>query len=583
MDYRWAWSPEQRQNAAETLWRITGWGPRGLKGKSVLDYGCGNGSYVLVAAHAAGRVVGVDSSPDAIKAARAGAENAQGICPISFVQDNLLCLDQVEPESFDLAYALGSLHTSADAQRAFNQVADVVKVGGQLAVWLRSAPVNSDGLRGPLEFMRDLARAVLPEQLYEIIHKHAGSLRDLYHGVWGPLQQVLRVSNSTDDAERVSDIYAWHATKYRSCHTVDEVQRWFAQAGFEVDPFKGFPVTVRGKKKRKSSSRWVKEMIGACVRREQRASTGKPKILLVSDVRRWAFDRNAHDMAKYLGDRFDFDFAYIEDWGADRATVPSMEPYDVIYMPYHRWGVERYVPKGRMIGALRSQYFFPEENRERIGERELNVVRQYQKFAVVTRNGLEGIDHVGNTPVCYLTNPIDMERFPQAVAGCNRLIATWNGNANHGNNPYKDIKGFYSIIFPTCQKMKIPLVFAEYSTTRIPMDDMPKFYSRGNVSLNMSAYEGASNSVMEGMAAGHAVIATDVGNHREMHESMLAEYGDSGIMLVERSQEALTHALEELRGNPKRIAKMGWLNRREIKRAWSWPVWADRYADFLSL
>ena len=111
---------------------------------------------------------------------------------------------------------------------------------------------------------------------------------------------------------------------------------------------------------------------------------------------------------------------------------------------------------------------------------------------------------------------------------------------------------------------------------------MPAFYRQSNVALCASLYEGASNSVMEAMAAGQAAIVTNVGNHREMQEEQLASCGDTGIIIVaERSIDAFVEALSSL--TLARVLEMGEINRQSVERAWSWNVWADRYAQFLLL
>jgi len=94
---------------------------------------------------------------------------------------------------------------------------------------------------------------------------------------------------------------------------------------------------------------------------------------------------------------------------------------------------------------------------------------------------------------------------------------------------------------------------------------------------NVATYN--SNSVMEAMAAGHAVISTECGNVREMRDSQEAHLGASGIEIVPRSPEAFTDALAAM--TPERVAKMGASNREEIRARWSWDAWRDRYATLL--
>jgi glycosyltransferase involved in cell wall biosynthesis len=199
---------------------------------------------------------------------------------------------------------------------------------------------------------------------------------------------------------------------------------------------------------------------------------------------------------------------------------------------------------------------------------------------VVTRQSEKLLSERFPGKIVYLTNPVDMDRFPEPTAIGDRLIASWNGNANHASGE-RDVKGFNSVVRPACEAAGAELRFAEYTTCRLPREAMPAFYRRANVALCASSYEGASNSVMEAMASGLAVIATDVGNHREMMESQIEHLGASGMVLIkERSVEAFADALKAL--TPARALEMGALNRQEIAERWSWTAWAPRYREFFS-
>lgn len=233
------------------------------------------------------------------------------------------------------------------------------------------------------------------------------------------------------------------------------------------------------------------------------------------------------------------------------------------------------------LGALRSQWFFPESKRPP-GPTEFKLVNRYAGFQVVTRTNYEELR--GECPgVRYLTNCVDPARFPHPP-DYGRLVASWNGNSAHSNATKEDVKGFHTVIVPACNRARVRLEYADRAMgTQLPRERMPEFYRQGTVALSASGYEGASSSVMESMAAGLALITTDVGNAREMHESMLARRGESGIMLVDRSVEAFVDALNWLKLHRAAVEKMGLLNREEIALNWSWDAWKDRFADFLML
>src|SRR5229473_2010288 len=106
--------------------------PEDLKGKLVLDVGCGMGRFAEVATRWGARVVGVDLSASAEVAARNLADR-------DFVafQADVFSLP-FAPESFDLIYTLGVLHHTPDCEKAVKVLPRFLKPGGTLAVWLYS-------------------------------------------------------------------------------------------------------------------------------------------------------------------------------------------------------------------------------------------------------------------------------------------------------------------------------------------------------------------------------------------------------------------------------------------------------------
>ena len=308
------------------------------------------------------------------------------------------------------------------------------------------------------------------------------------------------------------------------------------------------------------------------------ASPALSRILLVADVRGWAFDVNLRDLARYLEKQFRFDFWYVGDYIADPRCLPDFTQFDGVFAPFHRWSLDGVLPWGKMLGSCRSDWFFVEDQQP-FSEREWNLVNRYKAFHLVTRHCYDGVkDHCPGA--VYLTNPVDMDRV-KPVAVTDRLVASWNGNAQHGWQDGLDTKGFYRYVVAGCQMAGVPLEYAEYYTKRLTQAEMPDFYTKANVAVCASMYEGASNSCMEGMAAGQALITTDVGNHREIQKSELENFGESGIMFVDRDPKAFAATLTELKGDMGRVQAMGVINRLEMEARWSWAAWADRYAEFL--
>lgn len=299
------------------------------------------------------------------------------------------------------------------------------------------------------------------------------------------------------------------------------------------------------------------------------------KIGLFADVPDWAFCVNNKAIEKYVFDGLNVEHLYVKDahhWAPDH-----LSRYNALFFPFHRWGVEQRFTLDwkRALGSLRSELFYAENPHYKLGHREFEMVNRHAAFHVVTQHNLSALaPHCPN--VVYLTNPVDTERFNGNATPRNEPVFCWSGNANH----CADIKGFTTIIQPTFERNGAPFVFAEYSRTRLKHTEMPGFFAQANVAVCTSLYEGASNSVMEAMASGLALITTEVGNAREMHESQMRHFGKSGIRFIPRTVDGLHNAVETLRRDPERVREMGETNRQEIQERWSWHAWKDRYKDF---
>lgn len=88
-----------------------------------------------------------------------------------------------------------------------------------------------------------------------------------------------------------------------------------------------------------------------------------------------------------------------------------------------------------------------------------------------------------------------------------------------------------------------------------------------------SAWEGMPNVVMEALAAGVPVVATQVGGVSE-----LVQAGDSGFLVPPRNPEALSHGMRELMSlSPEQRRHMGLLGRDHIAAGYGLPAMASRW------
>lgn len=103
-------------------------------GERVLDVGCGCGLDVFVASllvGPAGRAVGIDLTPEMVARAGAGAA-AWGLPNVVFETADVESLPFADGV-FDLVISNGALNLTPDKDRAFREIARVLRPGGRLA------------------------------------------------------------------------------------------------------------------------------------------------------------------------------------------------------------------------------------------------------------------------------------------------------------------------------------------------------------------------------------------------------------------------------------------------------------------
>ncbi len=210
--------------SARQLAETTGWSDAESRGRLLLDAGGGAGRFAEVAAAKGAEVIGVDLS-DAVEAAH---RNLGSHPRVHIVQADIFALP-FRPGTFDLAYSIGVLHHTPDTRQAFRCVADMVKPGGRLAVYLyyrSAATAGSDLLRRvttrlpPVVALALCALAVPAYPLYRIPI------------VGRVLQFVCPISPQPGWKARWLDTFDWYTPKYQWKHGYPEVVRWFQENGF---------------------------------------------------------------------------------------------------------------------------------------------------------------------------------------------------------------------------------------------------------------------------------------------------------------------------------------------------------------
>ena len=222
----------------------TGLSPEMVRGKLVLDAGCGMGRFADVVSRWGGQVVAVDIS----RAVEAAADNLAGRDSVTVCQADLRALPFPD-ESFDIIYSIGVLHHTPDCEAAFRGLVRYLAPGGIIAIWVYA----DDGGRWMklTDGYRRVTRRLPKRLLYALCHVAIPWYYVTRLPVVGRLAwTLLPVSEHPKTQWRLLDTFDWYSPQYQSKHTAAEVCRWFASEGLRDIEVRQTPVAVSARKAR---------------------------------------------------------------------------------------------------------------------------------------------------------------------------------------------------------------------------------------------------------------------------------------------------------------------------------------------
>ncbi|MGA7294479.1 MAG: class I SAM-dependent methyltransferase [Terriglobales bacterium] len=223
--------------------------PDDLKGRLVLDVGCGMGRFAEVATRWGARVVGVDLSAAAEVAAKNLADRE-----FAAFQADVFALP-FAPESFDVIYSIGVLHHTPDCEAAVKTLDKYLKPGGLLVVWLYSG--YNKWYRFS-DFWRRYTHKMKPATLHSILKVAVPFFYNLNQGLKrvplagpplaGLIHHVFPVNRQKNPEARMLDTFDWYSPKYQSKHTYEQVFKWYEAMGMEDMRVGEISIAVRGRK-----------------------------------------------------------------------------------------------------------------------------------------------------------------------------------------------------------------------------------------------------------------------------------------------------------------------------------------------
>jgi glycosyltransferase involved in cell wall biosynthesis len=110
----------------------------------------------------------------------------------------------------------------------------------------------------------------------------------------------------------------------------------------------------------------------------------------------------------------------------------------------------------------------------------------------------------------------------------------------------------------------------------IKPSNLKDYFRNSDIYLSSSLYEGLSNSIMEAMSYGLAIVATNVGDN-----GILVTHESNGFLVNPKDYGKIAEKLEFLIKNPDILYKMRKLNRKKIINEFSFESFQKRYINLV--
>jgi glycosyltransferase involved in cell wall biosynthesis len=282
---------------------------------------------------------------------------------------------------------------------------------------------------------------------------------------------------------------------------------------------------------------------------------GLKKILLISDVRGWAWWNKSQYLRHYLHDEFNIDIINVIGPGA--AGVPA-NGYD-LYFTYGYSYVDRLkrIPRNKKMTGVTAH-------------RPENVIRPaMNKTNHVHANSMMLLEEIKrfNPNAHYVPNGVDENLFRpiKPINPSGELIV------GHVGKKCKE-KGQSQIIQPAIEESGArSYVNTNDYRNKLPYCQMFKKYQDFDIFIVASDEDGTPNPALEAAACGRPIISNRIGNMPEFIRD-----GYNGF-LVEKNINAYVQKIKWCMEHKEEVVKMGMNARKTVLEGWTWKIQSEKY------
>ena len=290
-----------------------------------------------------------------------------------------------------------------------------------------------------------------------------------------------------------------------------------------------------------------------------------PRVLVLADVRGWAWCRKAQALQRCLAGRIDVEVAY----HTDHSAGPRIrERAHDLYHSFEVIQVNHFPPGLPFVTGITAHVITGYENRgagtvKRWADRAVGV---HANSAMLQR---EFSAHLGGRQVYYVPNGVDEGFFRRLRprSSSSRLVV--------GHVARPNARKGHDVVREACARVGVELRQID-RTFRNALDQaaMREFYQDLHVLVVHSSMDGTPNPALEAAACEVAIVSNAIGNMPQF-----LEHGVNGL-LTDHALDGLTAELANLAARPRdEVEEMGRAARRAIEADWTWAKRAENYAD----
>ncbi len=164
---------------ADRFWRTTKWDPTELRGKTVLEAGCGAGRFTEILLSTGARVISFDMS----EAARVTRDENAGKGELTVFRGDIL-RPALPARHFDYVFCHGVIQHTPDPAKAVASLFELVAPGGRLSIDVYPKLGFASPWSTPKYFWRRWTPRLRPETLLRIVR--------FYIPLWLPIDTAIR-------------------------------------------------------------------------------------------------------------------------------------------------------------------------------------------------------------------------------------------------------------------------------------------------------------------------------------------------------------------------------------------------------